>query len=90
MARGLQPKHINAKNLALHAAAFIAYLLALILDAAFFIRYQEAGTFQTYQDFIEVQAVGMIFNFVGQLLLCKIFYEFGKPVVVIRPNTHDS
>lgn len=65
ISQGLKPKQINEKNLILHSTAFIAYLCALIFDAAFFINYQVKGTYASYTTFIEVQAVGSLFNLIG-------------------------
>ena len=65
MLKGLKTQQINEKNLALHAATFVLYLLAISVDAVFFFNYQFKGTFDAYEIFIKVAAIGSLINFSG-------------------------
>lgn len=97
MRKGLKASQINEKNLALHAIAFLLYIGSLILDEIYFFRYNWAGehnfakvpTF--YLQYIRVQAASMVINFVGQLMLCKIFFDFSKPMERrVKSGAHGS
>jgi hypothetical protein len=81
MKKGLKPSQIDSKNMALHTGAFSLYLFGLVIDSIFFINYMLIkGTYKAYQNFIIVQAISNFFNFLSQLILCKILYDLGKPM----------
>jgi len=44
----------------------------------------------SYQSYLIADMISNIFNFVGQLLLIKIFFEFGKPKSVSQNQTHTN
>lgn len=78
--RGLKTKEVNQWNLALHATAFTLYMLALIVDLIYFFNYMYQGAHHTqhakeaFKSFVIVLLVSNVFNYLGQLLLIKIFY----------------
>ena len=63
--KGLKAKDVDSKNLALHAAAFVIYMLALVVDVVFFFNYMVNGTKDAFKSFIIVQIIGNVFNFLG-------------------------
>lgn len=75
--KGLKLYQINEKNVALHAAAFSIYVVALLAQSFFF----AAAEFLTGHKIIYMcsSIVCNFLNFVSQLLLCSILFLLGKP-----------
>ena len=94
--KGVKPSQINWRNLTLHATAFLLYTISLCIDNVFQVIYyysSPTNTQKSFENYLIADLVSNVFNFVGQLLLCKIFYQFGKPneaVVVQRSMSEDS
>lgn len=66
--KGLKAKDVDTRNLALHAAAFVIYMLALIVDVVFFFNYMVNATKNkkdAFRSFIIVQIIGNVFNYLG-------------------------
>lgn len=75
---GLESNQINERNIMLHAAAFLLYLSSLI--AKYVLLRIEVKHHDPLSWCILAGIITNVFNFVGQLLLCKILYQFGKPL----------
>ena len=79
--KGVKPSQIDWGNLTLHASAFFFYTIALFINNIFEVIYfySSQNIEKAFKNYLIADLVSNIINFIAQLLLCKIIYQFGKP-----------
>jgi hypothetical protein len=88
--KGLKADQINEKNMILHAASFFLLGVGLVVENVYYIIANVQNTSAAYAHYIESVAIGGIINFTGQLLLCKIFSQFGQPLQPEQYRTYSG